>query len=121
MIERSPRETACGRRHRAAAAIAAVGLALVGSSALAHGPTVRVSYGRVVPATLTITAGQVVHFVNANAAANPVTIAAEDGSFESPTLARGEGWHRAFEKPGRFTYRVAEFSSAGGAIIVAEP
>ena len=92
---------------------------LLGAEALAHGPSVRLSYNRVAPTQLAIRAGQTVHFLNASATPRSFTLQAEDGSFESPPLARGEGWHYEFTKAGSFPFGVAEFSDMRGVIIVA--
>jgi len=92
--------------------------ALCAPAASAHGPTVKVAYGGVKPTALTIRVGDTVHFHNHNASGSPCTVAARDGSFESPTLGRGEGWHHTFETPGRFPFVVREFPSAAGAIVV---
>jgi plastocyanin len=74
----------------------------------------------VVPATLAIHAGDVVHFQNANASAGTCTILADDGVFASPPLARGEGWHHTFSDPGTYGFFVEEFPSARGKIVVVE-
>lgn len=92
-------------------------LALAGPAA-AHGPTVRVSWSGVKPGKITVRAGATVHFHNANSSGSPCTLVAEDGSFESPTLGRAEGWHHVFAKPGTFTYHVKEMTSARGTIVV---
>jgi plastocyanin len=92
---------------------------LLGVEALAHGPTVRLSYNSVAPEQLVIRAGQTVHFVNASATPRSFTLQAEDGSFESPALDRGEGWHYEFPEAGSFQFGVAEFSDMRGVIIVA--
>jgi len=100
----------------------AVALALAGHAA-AHGATVRVSWSGVKPEKITVRAGATVHFHNANASGSPCTLVADDGSFESPTLGRAEGWHHVFGEPGTFTYHVKEMSDARGTIVVvgAEP
>ena len=46
---------------------------------------------------------------------------ADDGAFESPTLARAEGWHYTFEKAGTYSFHIAEFASSTGTIVVADP
>jgi plastocyanin len=121
VVERILRIAAARLRRRLLPALVASGLLLWASAAFGHGPTVKISYGRVVPKTLTVNVGQVVHFQNVSPSPNPVTVVADDGSFESPTLARAEGWHHTFETPGRYDFHVAEFSSARGSVIVAEP
>ena len=103
--------------------LAPVALALTALSSLAwaHGPSVRVSYGGVKPAQLAIHAGQTVHFHNANASAGSCTIVATDGSFQSPRLERGEGWHHTFEKQGDHAFFIGEYPGAKGRVVVAAP
>lgn len=98
-----------------------LGALLLPAPALAHGPTVRIAYSGVRPAQLAIAAGATVHFLNANTSGAECTIAADDGSFESPALARGEGWHHTFEKPGSYAFHVKELSGSKGLVIVGEP
>ncbi len=90
----------------------------VGPPAWAHGPTVRVSPGRVVPPVLTIRAGDTVHFHNASSSGAGCTVVADDGSFESPTLGRAEGYHHTFEEPGEVAFHLKESSKARGRVIV---
>ena len=91
---------------------------LLAYPAAAHGPTVRVSPGRVVPTVLTIRVGETVHFHNATSSGAPVTVVADDGSFESPTLGRAEGYHHTFESPGEVAFHLRESSRARGRVIV---
>ncbi len=86
--------------------------------AAAHGPSVGVSWSGVKPAKLTVRAGDTVHFTNANASGSPCTVLADDGSFESPTLGRAEGWHHTFAKPGTFAYHLKEMTGARGTVVV---
>ena len=101
-----------------AAALFSTILLLAGAAA-AHGPSVRLSYGKVAPPQLAVRAGQTVHFQNASATPRTFTVQAEDGAFESPPLARGEGWHHEFTEPGSFPWAVAEFPDMTGRVIVA--
>jgi len=94
-------------------------LLLLAGAASAHGPSVRLSYGRVAPPQLAIRAGQTVHFHNASATPRTFTVQALGGAFESPPLARGEGWHHEFTEPGSYPYAVAEFPDMQGLLIVA--
>lgn len=96
-------------------------LLLWAGPASAHGPTVRVAWSGLKPATLTVRAGTTVHFHNANSSGSPSTVVADDGSFSSPTLGRAEGWHYTFEAPGSFDYHLSEQPSAKGRIVVVEP
>lgn len=88
-------------------------------AAWAHGATVRASFAGVKPPVLVIRAGETVHFVNANVSSDALTIASDDGAFESPALARGEGWHHRFDAAGKFGVHVKGFESAHGQIVVA--
>jgi plastocyanin len=92
--------------------------ASLATEARAHGPTIRVGYSGVRPAQLGIAAGTTVHFLNANAGQGVCTVVADDGSFESPPMARGEGWHFEFDRPGRYVFHVKEYTSAAGVIVV---
>lgn len=94
-------------------------LLLTSSPAIAHGPSVRLSYGKVAPQKLVIHAGDVVHFQNVSTTPRTFTLQAEGAAFESPALARGEGWHREFSEAGSYRYGVAEFPDMRGEVWVA--
>lgn len=98
--------------------IAILLFALAAPAARAHGPTVQVSYAGARPDRLTVAAGQTVHFQNMNTGAGTCTLVGEDGAFESPTLARREGWHHTFEIPGEFSYTLKEFPGVKGTVRV---
>ncbi len=104
---------------RALPGLLAAALLLAAATAAAHGPTVNVSIGRVKPVQLAIPKGATVHF-QYRASTGTCTLVADDGSFEGPTLAPGEGWHHTFEEPGSYSYSVRENSGARGTILVAE-
>ena len=86
--------------------------------AVAHGPAVELSLDRVSPAAITIGAGQWVHFKNTSVTPRTMTVRAADGSFESPAMGRGEGWHHTFEDVGTHSYGVMEFPSMTGEVTV---
>ena len=92
---------------------------LAATGALAHGPEVHLAYGRVSPSKVTIRAGQTVHFHNNSTTPRTFTVVADGGAFESPPLARGEGWHHEFSEPGSYPYSVSEFSNMVGLVLVA--
>lgn len=98
-----------------------LGLVLLSAAALAHGPTVRVSYSGITPPRLVVAVGTTVHFHNANSGGGVCTVVTEGGAWESPPLGRSEGWHHTFEEPGTFEFHVKEFSSAKGTLVVAPP
>ena len=100
-------------------AIGVFGSLLAATAAFAHGPSVRLSYDRVTPPKITIYAGQTIHFQNTSLTPRTLTVKAEDGSFESPPMGRGEGWHHTFEAPGSFPFAIVEFPSTKGAVVVA--
>ncbi len=54
------------------------------------------------PAILRVRAGDVVEWVNEDEAVHTVT--AENGSFDSGGLERGETWRARFDEPGRYPY-----------------
>ena len=92
---------------------------LLAGAAAAHGPSVKLSYGSVSPPRLVIRAGDTVHFHNHSTTPRTFTVRGAGGSFESPAMARGEGWHHTFEEPCSFAYGVVEFPNMQGAIVVA--
>ncbi len=88
--------------------------------ALAHGVIVNVGHNRISPAEVTISAGGIVHFHNQDEMPGGHTIVADDGSFESSGLAKGEDWHHTFPEPGTYTYHIKEHPTATGKIVVVE-
>ena len=100
--------------------LALAALALAGAQpATAHGPSVKLSYEGMRPTEIVIAAGQTIHFQNVSSTARTFTLVADDGSFESPSMPRGEGWHHTFETAGRFTYFVRENPDRKGVVTVA--
>ena len=99
--------------------VAAIVALLTATPAGAHGPTMRLAYDGVRPPQLAIRAGQTVHFVNASTTPRTFTLVADDSSFESPPLPRGEGWHHTFEAPGTYEIHVKEHPSLRASIVVA--
>lgn len=101
-------------------------LAILGGAALLAlaGPagagdvTVDVGHGSLEPAEVTIGAGDTVTWVNRKAMPGGHSVAAEDGSFESPALDVGESWTHTFHEPGRYRYRIQEHPEAQGTVIV---
>jgi plastocyanin len=64
------------------------------------------------PKELRAKAGTTVTWTNGGSSSHTVT--ADDGSFESPTLARGKTYSRKFDKPGTYPYHCAFHGGAGG-------
>ncbi|MFQ5698383.1 MAG: cupredoxin domain-containing protein [Myxococcota bacterium] len=90
----------------------------VGSPALAGSPVVKVGHNHLDPAELSVAAGSTVTFRNEQEMPGGHTIVAEDGSFESPGLAKGEEWSHTFEEPGTYRYIIKQHPTAKGTIIV---
>ena len=108
-------------KHRLIALAAGAALLAAALPAAAHGPTVRLTYGGPKPTQLTLSVGQTVHFQNAATTARSFTVVADDGSFESPTLGRAEGWHHTFEQPGEFSIYLKENTATRARILVGPP
>jgi plastocyanin len=68
------------------------------------------------PASLTVPAGTTIAWINRETAAHDV--AADDGSFTSPTLQRGDTWTRTFDLPGTWTYHCTIHPEMTGTITV---
>jgi len=64
------------------------------------------------PKELKVKAGTTVTWTNDGGSSHTVT--ADDGSFESPTLAKGKTFSRKFDKPGTYPYYCALHGGAGG-------
>ncbi len=88
---------------------------LVGSAS-AHGPTIKLSYGQVVPARLTIRVGDTVHFHNTNLGGGDCTLVSQ--TLEAPVLAPGKGWHHTFTEPGEHAFHLKERASRQGRVRV---
>ena len=74
-----------------------------GHRTAAHGSnTVRIESFRFSPKTITVKAGTVVTWTNADAAAHSVKAA--DGSFDSGEFGKGKSYSHTFSKPGSYPY-----------------
>jgi plastocyanin len=91
---------------------------LAASSALAQDLVVKVGHNRLEPAELTVAAGKSVSFVNEDEMPGGHTLVADDGSFESPPLKKGETWSHVFAKPGTYGYSIKQHPTAKGRIVV---
>ena len=100
---------------------AILALLLFAAPVWAHGPTLSGSYSKMRPKQLSIRAGDTVHFRNANGSDMGTTFAAEDGSFQSPRLPRGGGWHHTFETPGVYEVKLLENEDTRATIVVGDP
>lgn len=99
------------------AALAAL-LLLVAGLAFAHGAGIKVTRKSFDPAKVTVPVGQVVHFTCFEHIPRGLQVVGDDGTFQSPRLARGEGFHHTFEKPGIYRYHLQQDSSVTGVIVV---
>jgi plastocyanin len=64
--------------------------------------SVNIDHFKFMPGVLQVHTGQTVSFLNKDG--DPHTIAAQDGSFESPALDAGDSWKHTFTKLGTYTY-----------------
>ena|SRR5208283_3231937 len=79
-------------------------------------PTVRIANDAFAPATLTVTVGTTVLFVNSDDDAHTVT--STDGFFDSKGLDTNHSWSYTFRKPGTYTYFCELHPFMKGAIVV---
>lgn len=96
----------------------AISLALAAPAALADEVTVKVSHNKLDPAEIEVPVGTTVVFRNLVTMPGGHSVVADDGSFESPALAKDETWSHTFDKPGIYTYTIAEHPTAKGKIVV---
>jgi plastocyanin len=78
----------------------------------------KVGHGTLDPARVEIEKGDSVVFENTEEMAAGHTVVAEDGSFSSPALKKGEKWSRTFDKAGTFKIQVKEHPTGRGEIVV---
>ena len=95
-----------------------VGVVLASGAALAGEPTVAVGHNRLTPSKLTVKPGTTVTFENQDEMPGGHTIVADDGSFESPGLAKGQSWSHTFDEPGTYPYSIKEHPAAKGSVTV---
>lgn len=93
-------------------------LALVALPVLANEVMVHIGHNKVEPAELKVAPGTTVVFHNLDAMPGGHSIAADDGSFQSPGLAKDQTWSHTFTEPGTYVYSIREHPSAKGKIIV---
>ena len=82
------------------------------------GVTVDLGHNRLSPSEITIAVGGSVTFHNQDEMPGGHTLAADDGSFESPPLAKDESWSRTFPTAGTYPYHIKEHPGAKGKITV---
>ncbi len=88
------------------------------ASALADDVMVHVGHNKLDPAELEVAVGTTVVFHNVDAMPGGHTVAADDGSFSSPGLAKDESWSHTFMEPAVYRYSIKEHPSATGKIVV---
>ena len=92
--------------------------ALASAPVLADDAMVMVGHNKLDPAELEVAAGTTVVFHNVDEMPGGHTIAADDGSFSSPGLAKDETWSHTFSEAGVYEYSIKEHPSAKGKIVV---
>jgi plastocyanin len=97
----------------------AFALAALGAPrAFAGEVTIQVGHNKIDPAKVTLAAGDSVVFHNLDAMPGGHTVVADDGSFQSPPLAKDEKWSRSFDKAGSHAIHLKEHPTAKGTIEV---
>ena len=79
---------------------------------------VHVGHNKLDPAELKVATGTTVIFHNLDAMPGGHTIVADDGSFQSPGLAKDEQWSHVFTEPGVYHYSIKEHPSVKGKVVV---
>ncbi len=87
-----------------------------GSKATAAKTTVTIVQAAYWPKTLRIKIGTSVRFINKDDLTHTVT--ANDGSFGSPFLTKGHGWHHTFAATGKYPYHCVIHPYMTGTVIV---
>jgi plastocyanin len=93
-------------------------LGLVAGSARADDAVVHFGHNRIDPASITVKAGTTVRFHNDDEMPGGHVIMADDESWKSPPLAKGQDWSHKFEKPGTYIYLIKQHPSAKGKVVV---
>jgi plastocyanin len=97
----------------------AVALAALGAPrALAGEVTVSVGHNKIDPSKVTLAAGDSVVFHNLDAMPGGHTVVADDGSFQSPALAKDQKWSHTFDKAGSHAIHLKEHPTAKATIEV---
>ena len=97
--------------------IAAIAV-LASATAFAEGPSVSVGHNRITPSELRVAKGTSVTFENQDEMPGGHTLVADDGSFQSPALAKGQSWSHRFDTPGTHGYSITEHPKAKASITV---
>ena len=97
---------------------AAVLGALVASPALAGEVVVKLGHNKIEPAMVPLQAGDKVVFHNLDEMPGGHSVVADDGSFQSPPLAKDAKWTQVFEKPGSYGIHLKEHPTTKATIEV---
>jgi plastocyanin len=95
-----------------------IGVVFASGVAFAGEPTVAVGHNRLTPSELTVKPGTTVTFENQDEMPGGHTIVADDGSFQSPGLAKGQSWTHTFDEAGSYPYSIKEHPAAKGSVTV---
>ena len=79
---------------------------------------VEVGHGKLEPAEVIVTAGDLVTWKNTVQMPGGHTVTSDDGSFESPALGKDESWSHRFEKLGSHGYHIKQHPDAKGKVVV---
>lgn len=79
---------------------------------------VHVFHGKLDPAKTQIKKGDTIVFHNLQEMPGGHTVVADDGSFQSPPLAKDAQWKKNFDQPGSFGVHLKEHPSVKGTIEV---
>ena len=97
---------------------AALLASLLAFPAAAAEVVVQVGHNKIDPAETKIHVGDTVVFHNLDEMPGGHTVAAKDGSFESPPLAKDERWPHTFDKAGTVPIGIVQHPKATGSIVV---
>jgi plastocyanin len=86
------------------------------TQAAGSGGTVKIADFKYDPATITVNAGEAVDFTNEDGAAHTAT--ADDSSFDTDTLDKGDTAEVKIEKPGKYAYYCRFHAFMKGEIVV---
>jgi plastocyanin len=95
-----------------------VSFALAAPAAWAGETTVTVGHNKIDPAQVKVKAGDTVTFHNVDEMPGGHTIAALDGSFSSPPLAKDQKWSHTFDEAGTHKIHIVQHPKAVGEIVV---
>ena len=95
-----------------------IGAALFAFQAFAEDTSIAVGHSRLDPSEASISAGDTVSFHNEDEMPGGHSIVADDGSFKSPALAKGDSWSHTFSELGAHDFHIKEHPGAKGTITV---